>query len=109
MPSRTAALPAVGPAIDDVSRLWSHLTTEWVSDLQLRIYPHDSSGGRSIVQVSLESPRFVGDKREPVMYVWAAKEFSQSGYMISWGQLYDLLIVGYRAIEAELRPAIRQT
>jgi len=107
MCSRRAALPATGPAIDDVSRLWSHITTEWVTDLQLRLYPQHASNGTSVVMASVESPRYVGDNRQEVMFVWASKEFSQTGYMISWGQLYDLLIVAYRAIEKELAPPER--
>lgn len=100
--SRRIALPATGPAIDDVSRLWTYLTTEWVTDLRLSIYPKQSSGGHSIVAVALESPRFGQKDGVPYLHTWATKEFSNTGYMISWGQLYDLLIVGHREIEREL-------
>jgi len=107
MRSRKPALPATGPAIDDVSRLWTYITTEWVTDLQLRLYPRHASNGSSIVMAAVESPRYVGDNRQEVMFVWASKEFSQTGYMISWGQLYDLLIVAFRQIELELAPPER--
>lgn len=100
--SRRVALPATGPAIDDVSRLWTYLTKEWITDLQLVLYPRTSSGGHAIVELALISPRFRREDGHPYLHTWASKEFSNTGYMISWGQLYDLLIVGYREIEREL-------
>lgn len=107
MRSRRAALPATGPAIDDVTRLWIYITTEWVTDLELRLYPGFASNGQSTVTASVQSRRFMGDSRTEVVYAWATKTFSNSGYMISWGQLYDLLIVAFREIEAELAPPER--
>ena len=100
--SKRIALPATGPAIDDVSRLWKYLITDWISDLQLVIYPRTSSGGHAVVELALISPRFDRQTGKPYLHTWASKEFSNTGYMISWGQLYDLLIVGHREIEKEL-------
>lgn len=53
------------------------------------------------VQVlSLESP-YPG--AEPIEHVWAQKIFHAHSYNISWGQLFDLLILAYYAIEEDLK------
>jgi hypothetical protein len=36
-----------------------------------------------------------------VWHVWSSKRFNDSGYLISYGALFDLLIVGYTRMAAE--------
>jgi len=96
-----AKLPAAGPALGDVARLWSHLTAEWVTDLGISLEPGFNTDGTPFITMRLVSSRFADGERGPYTHVWAERRFSGVDYKGSYNQLYDLLIVGSRAIEAE--------
>lgn len=101
--SRTGpGLPAQGPALSDVCRLWSHLTTEWVTDLEIKLNPVHHTDGTCGILLSVTSTRFLGGGGGTYDHVWAQRVFSGVDYKGSYNQLYDLLIVAYREIEREL-------
>lgn len=85
----------------DVAHLWRILTTDLVMDLRFSVEPIESEDGEGIVRLSVHSQRFNDQNPQGYDYVWATREFGKGGYLISWGQLLDLLIVAHRAIIAE--------
>lgn len=96
------SLPAQGPALGDVARLWSHLTTEWVIDLEIRLEPGWSTAEIPFLQVSVVSSRLSENRGGVYVHTWAKRVFNGVDYKGSYNQLYDLLIVAHRAIEREL-------
>lgn len=102
------SLPAQGPVLGDVARLWTHLTTEWVSDLEIRLEPGQHSDGTPYIELILCSWRFEDDTPNQVLRAWSRRRFSGVDYRGSYNQLYDLLIVGFREIERELVPLERE-
>ena len=85
----------------DVAHMWRVLTTELVTDLKFSVEPLETATGQGRVRLSVHSQRYNDEHPEGYDYVWAWKEFGQDGYLLSWGQLLDLLIVAHRAILAE--------
>lgn len=84
----------------DCGRLWHTLTQEFISDLrvELRIF-------RSPADLTYLTLEVVDDSLEtldgsPLVNIWASKEFQNPLYLISAGQLFDLLISAYDSIEA---------
>lgn len=101
------SLPAAGPALGDVARLWVHLTTEWVTDLEIRLEPGMNLDGTPFLRMSLASSRLDASKGGAYCHHWAERKFTGVDYKGSYNQLYDLLIVGFRAIEREFARAER--
>ena len=93
---------AGGPTVSDVARLWMTIQHDLVSDAFIKIRPaiHESVGARLHVQVV--SVRFDDDHAEGYPHVWASKSFTDNGYYITWGQLFELLILAYREMERVL-------
>lgn len=95
------SLPSTGPVLSDVARLWSHLTTEYVTDLAITLEPGMNTDGTPRITMSLESPRFGNVPGGAYVHIWAKRVFSGVDYKGSYNQLYDLLIVGHRSMERE--------
>lgn len=93
----------------DVYRLWQTLRMDLRSDLQIIIEPLAGEGSRGAlaVQVITIEPPEVG--ATPIQHVWAQKIFYANGYNISWGQLFDLLIHAYYAIEEDLKQQLAKS
>jgi hypothetical protein len=104
-----ASLPAQGPVLGDVARLWVHIKTEWVTDLAIRLEPGQHLDGTPFLELRLESERFSDQRGGQYTHVWSRRRFSGVDYRGSYNQLYDLLIVGFREIERELKPQERET
>lgn len=88
------------PDLRDVAYLWRVMTTELVTDLKFTADPFIGPGGEGRLRMSVSSMRYNDDHPEGYNYIWASKEYDTSGYLLSWGQLLDLLIVAHRAILA---------
>jgi hypothetical protein len=84
----------------DCGRLWTTLQKEYISDLriEMRIF-------RSAADLTYLSLEVIDDSLETLegsllVNVWASKEFANPLYLITAGQLFDLLISAHAAIEA---------
>lgn len=107
--SRTGpSLPGQGPVLSDVVRLWSHLTTEWVTDLAINLRPGMNNDGTPFLELRLVSFRFADEAGGAYIHCWASRRYSGVDYKGSYNQLYDLLIVGFREIERVLKPQERE-
>lgn len=104
-----ASLPASGPQLADVARLFVHLTTEWVTDLGISIEAGQHTDGTPFLEISVQSPRLQDGKGGEYIHKWSKRRFSGVDYTGSYAQLYDLLIVAYREIEREFERLERRT
>ena len=101
--SRTGpSLPQNGPALGDVARLWMHLKKDWITDLEIRIEPGMNADATPFIKVRICSPGFDEETGEKRLITWTVRQFSGVDYKGSYNQLYDLLIVAFRKIEAAL-------
>ena len=91
-----------GPDLEDIQKLWSTLTEEFITDLEVRIELPPRVNPSFRPRLVLVSPGV-----EPVTggvkwHTWATKELQAGFEAITYRQLFDLLIVGHRSIEAHL-------
>jgi hypothetical protein len=90
---------ATGATADDCARLWSTLTTEYTPDLRVEIRPLQRENGSGYLVVEVCNDSAIVSCGSQLVNVWASREFSNQLYLISVGQLFDLLIVAYRKID----------
>jgi len=91
----------------DVARLWITLTHEFIPGLQLLITPRSNSEGEAWLQVEVVDSSAISVGGTEQYNIWASKEFHNTLYLISVGQLFDLLIVAYRTIDQYFREGER--
>lgn len=91
-----------GPDVGDIARLWNTITTELVVDAHIDIIPVMGGGAGPFLSVRVMSLRYSDREPKGYMHIWAAKTFSSTGYYITWGTLFDLLIVAYREMQRVL-------
>lgn len=96
-------VPNAGP--DDVARLWETLTNEFPWQLRIEILPRKVARSSGCVAVQLVSPLESPGSGVEGCEIWATKDFYSPLYLISWNQLFDLLIVGHRNMESRLSDA----
>ena len=84
---------------DDCARLWSTLTTDYIPRLRLEIRMVTNSSGDTYLSVEVVDDSLVTVDGHECVNVWASKQFANGLYLISVGQLFDLLIQAYRQID----------
>jgi len=95
-------LQYTGPTLEDCQKCYDTIITDLVTDAQVRLEFQTLREPTFIARLVLWSPGLdpeTGGARE---HVWATKELQASFEAITYRQLYDLLIVGYRRMEAHL-------
>jgi hypothetical protein len=88
---------------DDCARLWRTLTTDYIPDLRIEttfLFGEEAPFG---IMIELVSPGLDPEDGEPCINIWSMRSFWNPLHLISWGGLFDLLIVGYRAIDEYFR------
>lgn len=97
--SPSARVPVDGPNVGDCFRLMRSIQRGWIPDARVELswfeIDHKTWGMRA--ELVCDSAVII----DGVQYIniFAEKTFYNQLHLISTGQLYDLLIVGYRAIE----------
>lgn len=100
-PSRNGRLPqSAGPS--DVARLWETIQDEFPWQIRIEILPRQVDRSSGCVAVQLVSPLESQGTAVEGCEVWATRDFYSPLYLISWNQLFDLLIVGYRNLDLRL-------
>lgn len=92
-----------GAGVADVNRLWATLQELTEEKLQIVILPGNPEAIEPCLLVQLVEPGFAPDNTTPIDHVWAQREFRERGYLISYGQLFDLLIHAYGRITGSIR------
>jgi hypothetical protein len=93
-------LPTTGPNAGDCLRLWSTLTSEYIPGLTLELAPFETPGKQVGIRLRVVDTSYPRQGRIKSVNIWATKTFQNELYLISVAQLFDLLIVAYRAIDA---------
>lgn len=84
---------------DDCGRLWSHLTTEYISDLKISLYIKQDTVGKAHIQMQVESPGLDAKTGQPCLDIWSSTTFFNELNLISSERLFDLLINAHRRIQ----------
>lgn len=91
-----------GPDLEDCIRLWTTLTTEYITDLEVTVQLPVERNRSFRPRLVLQSPGLDADTGQVKWRTWSTKDLQQSYEAITYRQLYDLLIVGHREIESFL-------
>jgi hypothetical protein len=92
-------LPTTGPNAGDCLRLWRTLTTEYIPELRLELEPVEIDHKNIAIALRITSISSHPEDKTEVVNMWAMKCYQNELYLISMAQLFDLLIVAYRAID----------
>lgn len=84
----------------DCARLWSTLTTEYIQHLRIEVRILEDREGGAHLSVEVVDDSYETLNGSPLVNIWASKEYHNPLYLISRDQLFDLLIIAYRAVEA---------
>lgn len=99
MSTPQSRLPQTGPSSPDIGRLWLTIKQDLVTDCEIVIRPVTFQGDQTHLFLELISPSLLVVGGKETVFVWSAKTFTNPFHLITTGQLFDLLIVGYRAME----------
>lgn len=89
-----------GPTLEDCQKLWDTLTSEFITDLGVRLEFQELREPTRLVRLVLWSPGLDPETGGPRDHIWSTKELARGFEAITYRQLYDLLIVGYRSIDS---------
>jgi len=92
-------LPTTGPNMGDCLRLWRTLTEEYIPGLRLELRPVETPDHQVCIHLQIVDSSYHQEGSDEVVNLWATKLFRNELYLISVAQLFDLLIVAYRAID----------
>ena len=93
----------VNATLADCARLWNTLKTEYIPGLRIEWRISPGLDQAPFLSVEVVSDSAVDDAGAELVNVWAYKEFRSGLYLISYGQLFDLLIASHRKIDAYFR------
>lgn len=100
--SNGARIP-VGATADDCARLWSTLTTEYITSLRIEVRIMQNQVGVTYIGIEVVDDSLEHLNGSPLVNVWASREYVNPLYLISRDQLFGLLIDAYRMIEDYFR------
>jgi hypothetical protein len=92
-------LPTSGPEPGDCFRLFRTLQREYIPGLRVEVNWYEFGNHLYGMKLELLDDSAMTLDGGQLVNVWAMKTFGNQLHLISDAQLYDLLIVGYRAIE----------
>jgi len=92
----------LGPELEDCNKCWHTITHELVTDAGLRLELQPMWNPQYRARLVVWSPGLDPETGGPRDHIWATKELQASFEAITYRQLYDLLIVAYRNMEAHL-------
>jgi len=91
-----------GPTMQDCQRLWDTLTTEYVTDLGMRVLWQAAKMPNYRACIQVWSPGLDPETGEERDHIWAIKDIHEGYEAITYVQLYDVLIQAYRMIQSKL-------
>jgi len=97
--STRGKIPTTATAAD-CGRLWTTLQKEFISDLRIEMRIFRSAADLTYLSLEVVDDSLETLEGSPLVNVWASKEFANPLYLITAGQLFDLLISAYEAIGA---------
>jgi len=97
--SSNSHLPTEGPGPTDCFKLLRTLQREYIPGIWVQVGWYEIGHMIHGMKVELLDDSLHQVDGVPAVNVWASKTFGNQLHLISEAQLYDLLIVGYRAVE----------
>jgi hypothetical protein len=85
--------------LGDCVRLWMTLTVDYIPALRIEMVPDVTDRGEQVVRVELVDYATLVEKDPPHRSVWSRRVFQSPLYLMSYNQLFDLLISGHQIIE----------
>lgn len=92
-----------GASVADINRLWRTLDDLAPGPIRLDIQPGNPEATEPCLLVQLVERSLDPSGANEIDHVWAQKEFRERGYLITYGQLFDLLITAYGRMTGALR------
>jgi hypothetical protein len=98
------SITPVGPTranatLGDCVRLWITLTVDYIPGLVIELIPDVTSQGHQEVRVELVDYSTLKEGDPPHRSIWSMRRFASPLYLMSYSQLFDLLINGHRVID----------
>jgi hypothetical protein len=90
----------VNATLGDCARLWHTLTTEYIPGLRIEWRILENANGVAILSVEVVDDSLESLDGRPLVNVWSKMHFQSGLYLISYRQLFDLLITAYHHIDA---------
>jgi len=103
MSTSNGARVPVGATADDCARLWSTLTTEYISNLRIEVRILQDRSAVTYISIEVVDDSLETLNGSPLVNIWASREFVNPLYLISRDQLFGLLIDAHRVIEEYFR------
>lgn len=103
MSTSNGARVPVGATADDCARLWSTLTTEYISNLRIEVRILQDRSAVTYIAIEVVDDSLESLNGQPLVNVWASREYVNPLYLISRDQLFGLLIDAHRTIEGYFR------
>jgi len=91
-----------GPTLEDCQKCYDTIRTDLITDCQIRLEFQSLREPDFLARLVLWSPGLDPETGAAREHVWSTKELQASFEAITYRQLYDLLIVGYRRMELHL-------
>lgn len=92
----------LGPELEDCNKVWNTIISELVTDAAVRIVFMPKRDPQFRTKVVVWSPGLDPETGGPRDHIWATKELPLGSVAFSYAQLYELLIVAYRNMDAHL-------
>jgi hypothetical protein len=92
----------LGPELEDCNKVWATIVGELITDAGVRMDFMQSKNPAYRARVVVWSPGLDPQTGGPRDHIWATKELQVGSVAITYRQLYDLLIVAYRMMDAHL-------
>jgi hypothetical protein len=95
---KNGTIPVTATAAD-CGRLWRTLTNEFIPALRLEMRIVQEDPDSSCITIEVVDDSLESLDGHPLVNIWACREFRNGLYLISVGQLFELLIAAYRALD----------
>lgn len=95
--------PPTNATLDDCVRLWTTLTSDYIPDLRIEMIPGSMPEQLNHIRIELVDYATLAEGQPPHRSLWSRKVYVSPLYLISYNQLFDLLITGYRVIDEFFR------
>jgi hypothetical protein len=96
--TKNGAIPITATAAD-CGRLWQTLTKEFIPGLRLETRIVQVEEDAAYISIEVVDDSLESLDGHQLVNIWASREFRNGLYLISVGQLFELLISAYRALE----------
>lgn len=92
--------------LGDCVRLWITLTVDYIPGLRIEMTPQPALDGGQEILVELVDYARLAEHAPDHRSVWSTRRFASPLYLMSYNQLFDLLIAGHKVIDEYFRTGV---